>query len=188
MINRDNLINDYFNWIENLVCGAQKYRNRTSFRRLLMKLHSTIFTYSIEMDANRAGDGRDLRYRYGAENGYTHDEIAKYLDTRDCSILEMMVALADRMEVNFMDDPSYGDRTAEWFWSMVVSLGLGGMSDDKYDEIYVNSRIDIFLSRRYESNGRGGLFTLAQPYKDVRDVEIWWQAMWYINECIDLTV
>ena len=44
-----------------------------------------------------------------------------------------------------MDDPDVGDRTGQWFWSMLVSLGLGGMEDRKFDRYFVDETLERFL-------------------------------------------
>ena len=62
-----------------------------------------------------------------------------------------------------------------WFWIMVKSLGLNEMTDDKYDYDYVDHTIARFLERDYEPNGKGGLFTIANFNKDMRDIDIWMQ-------------
>ena len=80
-----------------------------------------------------------------------------------------------------MDDPSYGDRTQQWFWGMLSNIGISMMSDDIYDDKYVNDCIYRFLERRYESNGKGGLFYIRNCDQDLRDVEIWTQMCWYSN-------
>ena len=92
-----------------------------------------------------------------------------------------MVALALRCEETIMDDPTLGNRTGQWFWGMITSLGLGSMSDDKYDKAYVNAIISRFLSRDYEPNGKGGLFTVKNCEQDMRDIEIWHQ---YLNSIV----
>lgn len=58
-------------------------------------------------------------------------------------MLEMMIALAIRCEETIMDDPRYGNRTKQWFWNMMKSLGLSYMNDDcfdrdKFHEIRIN--------------------------------------------------
>ena len=83
-----------------------------------------------------------------------------------------------------MTNTEIGDRTPYWFWGMIGSLGLHGMTDDCFHEEYVSDVIDRFLNREYHYDGRGGLFSLSNPRKDMREVEIWYQMMWYLDEQI----
>ena len=145
-----------------------------------MRLHDTEFRYSIPRDDNRAYDGLNLRYRFGYENGYG-DDISADFDSRPCSVLEMMVALAIRCEESIMDDPYVGDRTGQWFWGMIVNLGLGSMIDSRFDKRRVDEVIKRFLDREYEPNGKGGLFTIKNCDRDLRNVEIWYQLCWYLD-------
>lgn len=178
-----NELNDpYFDWMYRLVVD-DRYSNK-SYRRLFHKLHDTEFAYTIPMDGNRAEDGIELRYRFGREQGYHDAVIANCIDIRPCSILEMMIALAIRCEEHLMDDPDIGNRTGQWFWSMIVSLGLGSMSDARFDPVRVDDILDRFLDREYEVDGRGGLFTIRSPRFDMRSMEIWYQMNCYLNEII----
>lgn len=154
------------------------------YQKLLHRLHEIEFTYIIEMDSNRAADGEDLRYRFGYENGYTKDLIDDYLCDGPCSVLEMMVALAFRCEEHIMDNPEMGNRTGQWFWTMVTNLGLSSMDDSEFDDQFVENVIFRFLNRRYRPNGEGGLFILHHCQRDLRRVEIWYQLMWYLVEIL----
>ena len=176
--------NEYFEWVYNLVCNDRYYKT-LSYRKLLYSLHNTSFYSLIDRDNNRADDGIELRYRFGYEYGYSRDVISASLDNRPCSVLEMMVALAFRIEETIMDDPSYGNRTGQWFWNMIVSLGLGSMSDNKFDDEYFQFIIDRFLNRQYSPNGEGGLFIVHNNTTDLRNIEIWFQAMWYLDEFLE---
>lgn len=177
------LRNEYFDWMCDLVCDP-KYIGRLSYRELLYFLDQTDFTYSIAMDANRFEDGTDLRYRFGYEHDLEGAVIATELDDRPCSVLEMMVALAVRCEENIMDNPDIGNRTGQWFWNMIDSLGLETMTDEKFNPRVTKQVIERFLNRRYERDGKGGLFTLHGIDRDLRHVEIWYQAMWSLNEVV----
>lgn len=171
--------NRYFEWM----CGiVDQGRGRRSYRKLLGKLHETDFTYTVDLDGNRADDGIELRYRFGYDNHIPQPIIADCLDDRPCSILEMMVALSLRCEEHIMGDPDIGDRTARWFWDMIDNLGLGDMSDSRYDDEYICRVVDKFLDRRYKRDGSGGLFRVNNYRRDMRGVEIWNQMMWYLNE------
>jgi hypothetical protein len=137
------------------------------------------------MDGNRAEDGIDLRYRFGYEQGYDSQTISTFLDNRPCSVLEMLIALAIRCEEHIMDDPDIGNRTGQWFWNMIINLGLGFMDDTKFDENYVKDVISRFLYRKYKRNGEGGLFTVEHCKNDLRTVEIWYQMCWYLDEVLE---
>ena len=180
---RDELNNEYFDWMYQLVCN-EKYFKGLSHRKLLSHLHNVDFTYTIAMDGNRAEDGIDLRYRFGYERGYAGPIIASYLDDRACSVLEMLVALTIRCEEHIMDDPDVGNRTGQWFWNMIVNLGLGRMNDIQFLKTYVDGVISKFLDRGYERNGAGGLFVLKHCNRDMRSIEIWYQMCWYLDEVL----
>ena len=177
---REEINNEYFEWMFDLVCGT-RYSKRISFRKLLIYLHDTEFRYSIPMDENRAEDGMNLRYRFALLREI--DDFAEYLDG-PCSVLEMMIALSIRCEENIMDDPGIGDRTGQWFWGMINNLGLGSMTDNQFDIYYVEDVIERFLDREYEPDGKGGLFTVRHCDRDLTTVEIWHQLCWYLDSIV----
>lgn len=166
---------EYFNWIYQLVCDD------TVHTKLLSQLFDTPFAYILEMDGNRAADGENLRYRFGREVGYHDSVIASELDNCPCSVLEMMVALAVRMEEHIMEDEELGDRTGQWFWNMIVSLGLGSMTDVRYDSDRVEDILQRFMDRRFKRDGSGSLFTIEGTRQDMRNVEIWYQMCMYLD-------
>lgn len=174
----DARINDeYFSWMCDQVCG-ERFSDAISYRKLLSFLHNVEFVWILPMDRNRAEDGLSLRRHFALDVGY-EDHVAEYI-SGPCSILEMMVALAIHTE-DIMDDYRYGNRTAQWFWGMVRSLGLNGMYDIAYDEEHVQEVVINFLNRDYEPDGRGGLFTIRDCMDDLRDIEISSQRNWYLN-------
>ena len=181
---KNEIKNEYFNWMCELVCG-DRYAVTISYRKLLMRLHDTEFTYLIERDSNRANDGMQLRYRFAISQGYKNssDAIVDLLDG-PCSVLEMMVALAVRCEESIMDNTEIGNRTSQWFWGMISNLGLGECTDDNFDEVYVENVIQTFLRRKYDPDGKGGLFRVRGCDEDLRKAEIWYQMCWYLDTII----
>lgn len=177
---RNDLRREYFEWLCGLI-GGEGVSKGLSYRKLLESLFFTPFRYSIKRDKNRAADGEEMRYRFATVRGIDHRVIDAEFHTKRCSVLEMMVALAVRCEETIMDDPYKGNRTGQWFWGMVVSLGLGSMLDDNFDDDYFHFTMDRFLNREYEPNGKGGLFTIRNCNRDVREVEIWHQMCWYLD-------
>ena len=176
---REKIINEYFEWMYDLVCGG-RYAKDISYRKLLMQLHRTNFVYSIPMDENRELDGIDLRRRFAYDTYQDEDQVRDAL-IGPCSILEMMIALSIRIEEEIMDNPNIGNRTSQWFWGMVVTLGLGSMTDDNFDLKLVKNNLQRFLNRDYEPNGQGGLFLIRNCDQDLRKVEIWHQVCWYLD-------
>lgn len=175
------IANDYFEWLCSLVCSSKQ--QRMSYSKLLKYMHERIFTYSIAKDMSRASDGIDLRYRYGTHHDIPDDVIDYEINCRNCSVFEMLVALALRIEETIMDDPDIGNRTEKWFWMMINNLGYGEMDDAHFDISAAEFIMNRFLDRLYECDGRGGgLVHIRNPRENLRYVEIWYQLMWYLSE------
>ena len=168
--------NAYFEWMYYLVSD-----DKQSYRKLLFLLHDIDFTYTLNMDGNRYDDGVDLRYRFADERGYPDRMAAKYLDNCPCSVLEMLIALSIRLEEHIMADPDIGNRTGTWFWAMLSNLELDDMDDDNFNPDRAKKVIRRFLNRDYSRDGAGGLFRIENCKYDLRDVDIWYQANWYLN-------
>lgn len=174
---KDQVQNEYFEWLYNYAC-AGRVNNQVSYRKLFLLLHSIEFDFYIREDVNRAVDGIDLRTRFATVKG--DERIIDILDDA-CSILEMILALAIRCEETIMDNPQYGDRTRQWFWNMISNLGLHRFTDDNFNEKIILERVYNFMERRYEPNGRGGLFYIRNCEQDLRNIEIWSQLCLYLN-------
>lgn len=181
---RDRIKNEYFEWLYDWVWGIRGNECIT-FRKLLIRLHQIEFRYLIHMDRNRASDGIDLRYRFALTTGYEDSpEVVMNALDGPCSVLEMILALAIRCEEDYMDDPSIGSRVPQWFWGMIRNLGLISMSDAMFDKDTVDAAVERLLNREYEPNGEGGLFTVKNRACDLRNVEIWDQLCWYLDDIV----
>lgn len=181
---RSERFEDYFRWLASIAMGNDV--SIDSYNRLMHKLYSTGFRYFIPRDRNRVEDGIDLRWRYAcivATDDRERTAITRelYLPHNTCNVLELMVALAIRCEETIMDNPKYGNRTRQWFWGMIRSLGLAGMIDNDYNEAYTEEVLDRFMDREYDQDGRGGLFTIKNCEYDLKTAEIWYQLCWYID-------
>lgn len=178
---KTDILERYFDWLYELVCGKWEPRN-LSFHKLLEFLFWSRFYPSCEMDRSRAVDGTDLRYRFAKAMDISYAEIEENFKGRPCSMLEMMVALALRCEEHIMEDAEAGNRIGQWFWNMVVSLGLAAMDDTKFNANRAAFVLERFNRRDYQPNGAGGLFTVSRPMDDMRTLDIWYQMMAYLNE------
>ena len=172
----------YYSWVCSLAFPNEG--ERFKYSKLLDYLYNRRFDYSIPLDENRYSDGIDLRYRFGYEYSINHEDIGLAFDCRECSILEMMVALSLRCEEHIMSNDIVGNRIGFWFAGMLDNLQISGSTDDNYDEKWVEYRIDCLLNHNYEPNGEGGLFTVDNPRKDMRETEIWYQMCWYLDSVL----
>lgn len=181
---KEELSYEYLDWMYNIVCDDQ-YSRQLTYRKLFNHLYRTEFYYILPMDGNRFEDGVSLRYQFGRSLGINDNMIASCLDDRPCSVLEMMIALTLRAETHIMDDPDVGDRVGQWFWGMIVNLGLGQMNDRNFDVDRFDDIMHIFLERQYGRDGKGGLFSTTDKTKDMRSIDIWYQMCGYLNDVID---
>lgn len=164
---------DYYHWLVDLLCDDYL---KDLYQKLLTEMFNTRFMWSIEYDSNRESDGLRLRKDY---TNATHCVLSS---DRDCSLLEMFIALCKKCEDDLMYDPDLGDRTGYWFWNIVENMGLDIYDDYNFDCDAVNTILERFNARDYERDGFGGPFYVCNPVCDFRDVDLWQQLNMYLNE------
>lgn len=170
--------NAYFSWLVSRVGMDDMHWC------LLRRLHQKKFYWleSVPRDYNREKDGTEQRILFAAENEWSETEIMDIL-SEPCSVLEMLVALAARIEQDIMYDPEEGDRTGDWFKLMLKNLELIDMNDTDYYQPYVDQVLERVMSRRYKRNSKGSIFPVKRTMgKDWRTIEIWMQMQLYFNE------
>lgn len=166
---------DYFNYLTRLV----RHKNRDMLDRSLLRwLFNQEFYGIIPNDDNREYDGKYLRYEFSEKLKINSDLLD--LDKSYCSVLEMLIALAQRMSFN-ASESSLEDESSKWFWIFINNLklrpALGEIQERHNLEIIHN-----LINRNYKPNGCGGIFPLEHPTEDQREVEIWYQMMYFIEE------
>ena len=174
----------YFEWLYSHIGSVKDPNPEHGYWLLAEQLHTTPFNWFVPNDDNRASDGVALRDDFRDEihawgpDFHTHD---------DCSMLEMLVALAQRMTEE-TDDLGIDDGVGEWCWRLLGHLGLQKFSDAAYlrESMGVEEQVQYVLTtlieRKYDADGKGGLFPLTHPQRDQRSVEIWYQMSDYILE------
>lgn len=166
----------YYQWLLDKINGyTEPYYN---YSLLLSELHSIPFTYSIAMDGNRASDGVRLRWTFMDEENIPD---LFYKDGIECSVLEMLISLSIRCDVDIMGDND-GKNVYAYFWIMIQNLGLDKCTDDHFDPNYVHQQIRKWLDRSFRRNGEGSPFPLQRCRTDQRKIEIWFQMNAYLNE------
>lgn len=170
----------YFSYLCDLGLGQDvRY-----YEQLCKVLHDTDFQYILDMDENRIVDGLELRRAFFSENGINMEDSVNYA-TKPCSVLEMMIALAQRCCDTILEDGSGSDYTGEFFRLMLQNLGLLVWPDTHFNINKVDDILETFIDRKYEPDGKGGLFYIPDCRTDLRNVEIWNQAMWYLETILN---
>lgn len=156
---------DYYLWLDSLV-------NDGNHERLIRYLYEQPYRWQFTLDENRAAGGINLRRNYAYNNGIDFRDVGN----GPCSILEMLIALADRMvDILTME-------IRDWFWDLIRNLGLKQFDDYRFDERRVTYILNGWLDRNYDSMGNGSLFPLRNYNGDVRTLDILSQMNIWINE------
>lgn len=162
------IIDNYLRWLYFDVLDGPERRFKTYnslFETLLLEPYIPLH----HMDRNRFKDALTMRNEYilGDLVGYggpyesseeckdCKDEIEDILP--ECSVLEMLIALAVRMEKEIMA-PANGDNDYfRWFWGMICTLELDDFDEKHYDEGWIKKITDDFLrGERYIFRLKGG--------------------------------
>lgn len=163
---------DYGDWLVERV-GFK----RRGYTKLMELLHESPFLVYIDRDDDRVEDGKALRDDYCSEN-----RIPIYLfDYEECTVLEMLVGLAIRVDNEWTGDP--GEEHPEViFWEMLKNLGLDRYSNGRFRKDPAINILGRWIKREFERDGKGSIFPLKEPYYDQTQVEIWKQMQEYVGE------
>ena len=135
----------------------QVWKERTPFpyETLFAVLAKTEFYTLVFRDENREADARTLRKTFTDRQ------------KQDCSclegpvsLLEVMVALAMRMDGEICSTPRDGYRADKWFWMMIRNMDLLDQKDTSpdlnIDKCVRNAK--MVVERTYKDDGEGSLF------------------------------
>lgn len=176
MTNGGTLDDLYLTWLYSQVADVEETNSRNTHWKVFNHLFRVPFEWVVSNDDNREEDGKALRNQFITQCDIEDIEI-NWLQL-ECSMLEMLVALAERSS---FEAPG---TTADWFWIFLKNLKLN-FSDYAYNKS-IEREVDVilqrFVQRTYQPNGVGGLFPLKNAQYDQRDVELWYQLSAYLLE------
>jgi hypothetical protein len=178
----------YLPWLLKHVADERLMRR---YKKLFLKLYSTPFDtrHMKDHDGDRAMDGKSLLWRFEREEEkFVHDITGVEsieLEERPCNMLEMLVALAIRIEESLAYDFRQGDRTGQWFWEMLSNLGIGYMSNDRFNEEEYRRCLNNFFNYTYDFDGKGCLFrsSTKNPF-ELQKLDIWYQMQAHMNDAL----
>lgn len=168
---------EYFDWLTAKI-GGRVITKR--YHDLLLYLSQVEFRWSNLQgtDSNRADDGIELR------NQYMNVYAVRRTEMREpCSVLEMMVALAIRIEIEITGEPG-NDHPERWFWQMIQNLGLDRFTNASFVKEDVDAILAYWMDRKYDRYGRGSLFPALKSTVDQSTRPIWDQMCSYVSNYI----
>src|SRR5690606_37427786 len=115
----------YLEWLYGLVASVRNRNPSRTYWQLFRQLYSKEFVWLVPNDDNRALDGKDLRSEYLEMSS---DEVDQEWLNLECSMLEMLIALARRAAFEDSRSP------VEWFGEFLKNLGLDSATDAGYDK------------------------------------------------------
>lgn len=179
-----NLDDPYFEWLYSKIAATNVKNPERTHRLLAEDLHRKVFRWHVPNDDNRAADGIQLRHEFISDTDYDTDT---QFWSDPCSFLEMTIALARRIAYDvYSGDPD--DGASHWVWTLLSNIDIAKYSDAQYTQEAVNAveeALEAVIDRTYLASGRGGLFPIKHPTKDMRNIELWYQMSEYLLETGD---
>lgn len=157
------MMDEYFEWLINRVGFS-----RRGYDQLLYFLYTVPFRYVLDRDRYRADDAFSLADEFGIDRGYV-------------SVLEVLIALAIRIDDELIGDPS-DPKPNKIFWEMCCNLHLDEYNNKKFNVQKVQNILLKWMERDFNSDGYGSIFPLDDPRQDQRKLEIWSQLQEYLSE------
>lgn len=188
---------EYFTWLISQISDPDEEEKEEGYSGLYAILHRSFFFPMLEMDWNRNEEALGLITEWVEGTGRTEDETLDAMNTifrsrgsGFCTMMELMVVLARRMEYELLGTES--EKSAgECFEEMVRNSGMAEFTNDVIQEDPQRTEDDVLdilktiIIRRFGWDGEGGLFPLRMPRSDQRKEELLNQMNNYIAENYD---
>lgn len=166
--------NEYLDWLMKRVdVDPRKYS------RLMELLHQTPFIWKIREDKRRAMDGMALREEF-------IDDFPYHIDSRNmdyfftnwgCSVCEMLVAFAIRIDNEYIGAPNKEDPGAI-FWEMICNLGLDFYENRRFSVKKVQNMLNLMMQKSQKTP-----FPCRKNWpKNYEKWEFWAQMTHYLTE------
>ncbi len=164
----------YFHWLVPQVKGDGPKTYWDLLRLMFQK--EFVWMPQTPLDDNRLYDGLELRTEF-----LLAADAPRFISPdgfEACSFLEMLVALSRRLSFEA------GGDAPGWAWQLVTNLELHKLSDPlgPRRKAQVDEVLDRVIWRNYNPDGTGGLFPLAWPEANQKEVELWYQMAAYVSE------
>lgn len=164
---------EYFFYLLRIVKAKKE-----QYSELLKTLHMEDYIWEVPEDRRRAMDGLSLREDFLADFcGLIDEEELISFQNFPCSVLEMLVALAIRVDEEYLSDLKE-PHPEKIFWEMIDNLGLKKYENRAFLREKVKNVISHFLKK-----SRKTVFPCQKKWpKGYEKWEIWAQMTHYLSE------
>lgn len=158
----------YFGYLRNRIEAPPEY----TF--LLYFVFEKSYYSPLKMDENRVHDAYKLREDFRDESGIKGLAEERLFEF-EINCLEVLIALSERLENDILYNNREGNRTKEWFWMFIKNLGLDGLISGEVSREEVIEKLDIWLERKYQKDGKNGNIIVLKGCSsvDLRKTELW---------------
>ena len=167
---------EYIRWI----CDQLGLRV-TKWRGMISTLNKIPYRWSIDTDENRAVEGINLRNDYFKERGFNRVDT----DSRDCTVLEMLVSLANRLNFDYVGYPG-DEKNGRIFIDFCKNLGIVSAESNE-NQCYsgdfedISENIDRWLDGNFEENGEGSPFYTPSEDINLSNLSVWSAALGWLQ-------
>ena len=166
----------YFKWLINHI----DYDNEDD-ELFIYDLFLCEFRWIHPNDVNRKMDAFELRRDFSIDEGLYYSEYETFKSVKP-NCLEVLIALAQRISDDILDECESGYGTDGWFWELVKIFGLRHTrlpKTFKYFELTKEFQKGNISSKKVTKRYQKG-------NKKVTDLEIWYQIADYISNFYDM--
>lgn len=168
--------NDYYEFILDYLKAEDGDRY---YSNLLWSLYNIEFVALIDMDKNRIANALYLRDKI------CEDEGIRYIGDGFCSVLDILIHLANRMAFNLdgLNEKESGLKC--YFWEMIENFGFTDFDDSAWNyevELDVVETVNRWIDRKYDADGSRTPFPKRNKTRNFLEQELWDQMQMYIEE------
>lgn len=172
-------------WLLLQVDYEKRYAYGLHIHQVMDALSNISFEPMIQEDVGEVQNVLTMRGYWLEDQGLLDDSAKVYGYFGDVTILEILACLAMRME-EIMLDASYGDRTGQWFFTMLHNLGL---LDERFRDENLKGKKNTYILHIVYEQVRGfltrdtvGTYPFNLPNREEeRHMSLWMQANAYLN-------
>ena len=182
---------EYFEWLVSKVTSPAVPDDTQA--RIVLQVLRDIRIQGLPMadDAPRLEDGKQLRTNFIDDTGlsvHSYDDALKP-ESGFCTVLELLIALAIRMDDIMRDPVDQCSSVPSCFWEMVSTMvgqpfypcSYWSFSADMSTAAVVAESSMKFLGRQYDPTGYNGNIFIDVSGVDLRAIDIWAQACRFMS-------